>query len=286
MNGENGEQNKADAKTDWYWQRKQYFLSRREWNIGYPISVGVLLLTAMTAAAVVFQAIYTRQALDQARVEFKAAQRPYVSLGGRDGKIGNLMTETVEGKPVIALYFYNGGQSTALNFRVHIGATIPGTVTPGLSRAKFPHIHRYGISSGGVIGEIISNGETNFGLAAQAEHVEYILDPALLWTPEQLHDANGEFAIGGDVEYCDEFGTYHCQGWGAEYKPLLSMFVPNGPIDLPCVRESGGDAAQMQSWRRVQDPSITIKEIEPCHQPDELEYLHERDNPTTAPTPK
>jgi hypothetical protein len=225
-----------------------------------------LFFTAVAAAILYMQWTTLNQTLNETRSDFKAAQRASVSLGGRDGLIGGLMNQTVKGKPVIALNFYNGGQSTARHFRVHV------TTMHGLNKSNFSHIHRYRVSDG----EIISTGLTSYGLAAQSEHIEYVVDPDLLWTWSELNNLAGEFAVGGDIEYCDEFGTYHCQGWGAEYNPLLGTFTPNSVLDLPCFREEG-QASGMESWRRANDPNTTVKEIEPCEQPDEPEYYHKVD---------
>jgi hypothetical protein len=188
-----------------------------------------------------------------------------------------LWAEAVESKPTMALHFYNGGQSTARHFTVYVVAEIPNAGMPIIR-----HRHRYRISDG----TILTEGETNFGLAAQSEYVEYLTDPSLLWTYAQLRDfnSNNELAIGGDMEYCDEFGAYHCQGWGAEYKPMLREFVAGGPIAMPCVREDG-DAASIQRTFRNAEPNVTVKEIEPCEQPGEPEYLRETYRESSPPSP-
>jgi hypothetical protein len=231
------------------------------------LEIGALIVAAFYALITLKLWLTAKSTAEQTNEAFHTAQRPYVALGGRDGKIGELLNLTVKGKPIITLHFYNGGQSTARHFKVYIGATIPGA-----NKSNFRHRHRYRASDR----EIITEGETNVGLAAQSEHMEYVLDPNLLWTWSELNDINGEFAIGGDLEYCDEFGTYHCQGWAAEYKPLLGAFIPGGPIDLPCVVEQG-DAAQLERTLRNARPDVAVKEIEPCEQPNEPEYYHRID---------
>ena len=81
------------------------------------------------------------------------------------------------------------------------------------------------------------------------------------------------FSVFGQFEYCDIFGTYHCQGFSTNYLPNIKQFVPSPA--LPCVFEPIGPTER---------PGKGYKEIEPCEQPNEPEYI-EAVAPVLAPTP-
>jgi hypothetical protein len=109
-------------------------------------------------------------------------------------------------------------------------------------------------------------------LAADAEHLEYIISP---WSQRELADmAEGKrFSVFGQFEYCDIFGTYHCQGFSTNYLPNIKQFVPS--TAQPCVFELTGPKER---------PGKGYKEIEPCEQRNEPEYI-KAGPPLVAPTP-
>jgi hypothetical protein len=53
-------------------------LSRHQWNWNFPVNVGVLILTMFAAAGVWAQYAKLDQTLQETRIEFQAAQRPYI----------------------------------------------------------------------------------------------------------------------------------------------------------------------------------------------------------------
>jgi hypothetical protein len=81
------------------------------------------------------------------------------------------------------------------------------------------------------------------------------------------------FSVFGQFEYCDIFGAYHCQGFSTNYLPNIKQFVPS--TAQQCVFEPTGPK---------EIPGKGYKEIEPCEQPNEPEYI-KAGPPLVAPTP-
>ena len=150
---------------------------------------------------------------------------------------------------IVVLHFYNAGHSTARHLAIH---AVTDNQSPMSSRHRFK----------GPRGDIVSTGTSiERDLAAGAEHLEYIISP---WSQRELANmAEGErFAVFGQFEYCDIFGTYHCQGFSTKYLPNIKQFVPSPA--LPCAFEPTGLTERLGKG---------YKEIEPCEQPDESEYI-------------
>ena len=259
MDGKKGGEN--DPKEEENYERANYLLARRQWNISYPINAGLLIFGALAAAGVLLQSIYVAQTLSETRTEFKASQRAYVNLGSKTGAVAEFDSTTIDGKPVIVLHFTNGGQSTARHLSIQ-AFTAKQTFS-------FRHRHRFL----GSYGDIMTQGGINESdLAAQAERIEYIWDAKQLWSKDELNKINPNrplLAIVGEIAYCDIFGIYHCQPFAVEYMPAISKFTswmafPNchiepGQPQPPYVNSEG--------WL------MEYKEIDRCEQPNEPEYV-------------
>jgi len=191
----------------------------------------------------------------------QTTERAYVTFGSKSGELGEFIDNPMPGeKRIIVLHFYNSGHSTARHLAIHAVTDNPG---PMSSRHRFK----------GPQGEIVSTGASSErDLAAGAEHLEYIISP---WPQRELADmAEGKrFSVFGQFEYCDIFGTYHCQGFSTNYLPNIKQFVPNPA--LPCVFEPIGPKER---------PGKDYKEIEACEQPNEPESI-EAVTPVLAPNP-
>ena len=189
----------------------------------------------------------------------QTTERAYVALGSKSGELGEFIDSPILGdKRIIVLHFYNSGHSTARHLAIHAVTDNPGSMS---SRHRFK----------GPQGEIVSTGASiERDLAAGAEHLEYITSP---WSQRELaYMAEGkQFSVFGQFEYCDIFGTYHCQGFSTNYLPNIKQFVPSPA--LPCVFEPGSKR-----------PDKSYKEIEPCEQPNEPESI-EAGTPVLATTP-
>jgi len=125
----------------------------------------------------------------------------------------------------------------------------------------------------------MSEGFQELDLGAGGEAKIYLTDPKMLKSKTDLDDPNGLFNIMGEYEYCDIFGRYYCESFGAQYKPApIDDFI--GGMRLPCVIEPSVNARYYEQRG--------YKEIQPCEQPDELGYIRLPANlrPTVAASPR
>ena len=105
----------------------------------------------------------------------------------------------------------------------------------------------------------------------------YVTDPTFLKTKKELADASIDFFLFGNFAYCDIFGGYHCQGFMARYRPApVGGFIPE--TFLKCV-PSEPSRANLRWYA-----NNGYKEIEPCEQPNEPEYI-KAEPPLIASTP-
>jgi hypothetical protein len=181
-------------------------------------------------------------------LEFQATEQAYVTFGSKTGELGEFLENPIPGqRRIIALHFYNSGRSIARHFAVHV---ITDSSEPISMRRRFK----------GAQGDIASAGvSTERDLAASAEHSEYIISP---WSQRELTENMTEnFAIRGQLEYCDAFGTYHCQGFSTNYMPNIRRFVP-----------SSAESCAAEPVNSTDRPGKDYMEIAPCEQPDELEH--------------
>jgi hypothetical protein len=190
----------------------------------------------------------------------QTTERAYVTFGSKSGELGEFIDNPMPGeKRIIVLHFYNSGHSTARHLAIQAVTDNPGPIS---SRHRFK----------GPQGDIVSTGASiERDLAAGAEHLEYVDSP---WSQRELANmAEGErFSVFGQFEYCDIFGTYHCQGFSTNYLSNIKQFVPSPT--LPCALEPIGPKER---------PGKGYKEIEPCEQPNEPESI-EAGTPVLAPT--
>jgi hypothetical protein len=191
----------------------------------------------------------------------QTTDRAYVTFGSKSGELGEFIDNPTPGeKRIIVLHFYNSGHSTARHLAIHAVTDNRGPVS---SRHRFK----------GPRGDIESTGTSiEQDLAAGAEHREYIISP---WSQRELAEMaeRERFSVFGQFEYCDIFGSYHCQGFNTNYLPNIKQFVPSPA--LPCVFKPIGPKER---------PGKDYKEIEPCEQPNEPEYI-KAGPPLIVPTP-
>jgi hypothetical protein len=187
-------------------------------------------------------------ALQTTVTALQTTERAYVTFGSKSGELGEFVDNPMRGeKRIMVLHFYNSGHSTARHLAIH---AVTDNLSPMSSRHRFK----------GPSGDIVSTGVSiERDLAAGAEHLEYIVSP---WSQKELADMaeRDRFSVFGQFEYCDIFGTYHCQEFSTNYLPNVKQFVPSPA--LPCVFEPTAP----------EGPDKSYKEIEPCEQPNEPEY--------------
>jgi hypothetical protein len=179
----------------------------------------------------------------------QTTERAYVTFGSKSGELGEFVDNPMPGeKRIIVLHFYNSGHSTASHLAIH---AVTDNLSPMSSRHRFK----------GPGGDIVSTENSpEQDLAAGAEHLEYITSP---WSQRELVNMTEgkSFSVFGQFEYCDIFGSYHCQGFSTNYMPNMKRFV-SSPAQT-CVVEPIGP----------EGPDKSYKEIEPCEQPNEPEYI-------------
>jgi len=160
-------------------------------------------------------------------------ERPYVSIGTKDGTLIDLPTANTP----LRIYFVNSGHSPAMNFKLNwfpgIGTASPSQYvykSPGIIGSSYTHIERW--KNGAGYAGVDCNGPN---IAAGGTRTEFIAG-----MPPYLDKADkgtiNSFDILGSFEYCDEFGAYHCTGFTAHYEPSIHLFVSGidaGPVGCP-----------------------------------------------------
>jgi hypothetical protein len=214
-------------------------------------STGVLQSTERAYAAALRDTERTYaaalQASDKTHVAvIQATERAYVTLGSKTGEPGEFFGNARSGENrIIALHFYNSGHSTARHLAVHLIRDDTGLIS---------RRHRFK----GPQGDIVSIGISTEDLAPGAEHLEYVTSP---WSQKESADNMTEnFTISGQFEYCDVFGTYHCQEFSTNYMPNLRQFASNSV-----------QSCAVEAVTSTDTPGKGYVEIAPCEQPDELD---------------
>jgi len=209
----------------------------------------------LTFLAVVAYTEFTREGNDLTRQSIEASERPYVSLGNRDGKIAEFMP----GDAVIKMYFFNSGQGPALDF---IAFTMPEK--GHLRSSAIPHLERYReetIQPDGTTVDSLSEQTAGAGdIPGQAVHVEYI----------QRAKPVASIWVHGIVMYCDLFGTYHCDPFGAYYSQGIDDFVAAASKDANkwfC----GGPMSDPAPDTITKGTRLHKTPLSRCRQPDETE---------------
>ena len=221
-------------------------MAYRQWHSMLATSANFTKALQTTERAYV-TALQTTERANATALE--TTERAYVTFGSKNGELAEFIDNPMPGeRRIIVLHFYNSGGSIARHLAIH-AVTDNGVPMPSRHRFKGPR------------GDIVSTGVSiEQDLAADAEHLEHIISP---WSQKELADmAQGErFSVFGQFEYCDIFGTYHCQGFSTNYLPNIKQFVPS--TAQPCILEPTGPK---------EIPGKGYKEIEPCEQPNEPEY--------------
>ena len=233
-----------------------------------------VFLEALTVVGVLaYGAIAHRQwhamlaANDNSAEALQTTERAYVTFGSGDGLFADFGSVTTDNKPIIILHFLNSGRSVARHFAVNVETNIDR------SGSELSYRHRFKRP-----GDIRTDSPANESdIAGGAEQLVYVTDPTFLKTKKELADASIDFFLFGNFAYCDIFGGYHCQGFMARYRPApVGGFIPE--TFLKCV-PSEPSRANLRWYA-----NNGYKEIEPCEQPNEPEYI-KAEPPLIASTP-
>jgi hypothetical protein len=209
------------------------------------------------------QIVANKLAHDNAATQLRA----YVVFGNPDGVLADFGNEVSPNKRMIKLHFYNAGETTARHFSVIVTTNI-NQQPHSWQYSDSWHRFRYRNPAGDIKSSFRSD---ELDLAAKSGMVSYYTDDKSLLDDAALKKGR-EFFVSGEMEYCDSFGAYHCQAFGAVYMRSIDAFVPS--LSPSCITH----------------PAVIPKgytEIQPCEQPDEIEY-RVSNYPTTTPslTPK
>jgi hypothetical protein len=203
--------------------------------------IGILVVAAYTTIA----GLQWKQSADN----FVASQRPYVSMGKRDGAIGEFIDSSApKGDAGIMLYFHNGGNLPASRFNVQLSAVSGNTVEEHMGRLKGKRT--------GVIAYL--NGLKT--IARDSDDKEFFPN----WVPQSdvtaVKAGTKPLSLTGMFEYCDEFGEYVCRHFMLRYDPK-----PIDGFNLIGTTECGSYKYPSQYPKIPEDMEYML----PCEQPDE-----------------
>jgi hypothetical protein len=246
-------------------------LQRRNFRLGVITVVLVFVYTTVAA----FQWCAMLNANNNATKALQTAERPYVALGDRDGRVGDFV-KTDSGIPIaLKLYFFNSGHEPATNVTINLFA-----FGPGLSQFRPQHIERWKMVGPSI--PVRNPGGGSFGNQAITIPGEsaYTLYRGGKWMPDsatfQLLDseiAKREFEPEGTIEYCDRFGEYHCMAFGDRYLGVpFHIFIVDIADQYLCPRGEMSQMSDRPDPEIIRQPSGEIDRqvaIARCPQPDE-----------------
>jgi hypothetical protein len=206
-------------------------------------------------------AMIDSNSLAQRRMETEL--RPYVAVGGPSGEIAAFTTVS-QGKQHVNVTFFNAGKTPATHLSVLLWSNIKNQSPPWITRTRFRDRN-----SGAII---VNGGAEDVTLAAGASYAKPLSSdwepsPSLLAEIE-AGNSKKQFVVMGQLEYCDVFGKYRCDGFSLKYEPLPEpRFVERVPMECaPGIPQApkggiigGIIVGKTPDWERVPR----------CNQPDE-----------------
>jgi hypothetical protein len=253
---------------------------RDRWRLGVEIvalfvgAIGLYALiqtlseTRKATDAATTAAIATKLAADAAVAQSKVStdalysQRPYVSLGRADGTIVEYIPpQPGEREGMMLLYVQNTGPAPALSFLINVYSDLFSG--PRIYR----HIVRYRQvdEQGKVAGYPIF---PNAMIGSDSTHV-VVVDPESVpyddeWELIKSDKGRARFALRGNLEYCDQWGKYHCAEFEIHYQPSpVRRFVANSHECLPEF------PSLLKESDIIHGENVRIKLLPRCEQPDE-----------------
>jgi len=229
--------------------------------------IGAIAAIALAAIAI-WQATLMRWALDETREDMRLEQRPYVSIGTKEGKMAGFLEAFP--KASIELFFRNGGRLPALNFNVAISN--PEDTQPLQHMGKL--VNRAAKKLLLIAGGNIVSGDSEY----RAIFDDWIPQSDVELAKQRLK----KVTVHGLFEYCDEFGGYDCREFIGIYKPQIrELYLVIGDA---CEYVYPRRPAGTESFD-FRPPCDTAEE-----QKEQRDYIQERiaaARPTpTPPTPK
>jgi hypothetical protein len=208
----------------------------------------------------------TRRQANIAEQTLRATQRPYVSLGKADGIIVEYAPPPEgERKGALLVFFQNNGVTPALSFLANVYSWWP------LAQSEIPdrHIMRWrGVDKQGRgAGRPIYPNVTIGANSIQAVVIDQKWIPSHEeWELMKAGKLEHALTLGGNLEYCDQWGKLHCEMFNIRYEPPpVDRFVasthecpPGFPPPVDKAKLGVGD-------------DIEIIVSPPCEQPGERE---------------
>jgi len=201
MESENGaDRNATRAYT--YQANRDRRLSKH-WAAGFVVNVAITIFTMIAALGVWAQYGTLDQTLQETRADFRASERPYVSMGRKDGSVGNFIVPSSPQKGGIAFYFHNSGHLPALRFNVQ---PFDGTHSE-LHMARIQDVKTGKI-------RLLSGEKDILGDSDSVAIYDKSVPPEML---KLIKSGQHPFSVKGMFEYCDDFGLYVCSYFETQY---------------------------------------------------------------------
>lgn len=218
----------------------------RKTNFILEIFGAILIFGYATIAALQWSAM--NQANIQNADNFVASQRPYVSIGKRDGTIGAFVDPLdAKGKAAVVLYFHNGGNLPASGFNVRL-FVVP---TP------YRDYHMARLRNRTMDLTVYLGGLKD--IARDSDNTE--LFPNLYSQADVMSARAGSktIALNGFFEYCDAFGEYVCRDF------TIGFDAPTNGFDLLSIKSCGGYEYPLVNPQLPAD----LEYVSPCPNPNE-----------------
>ncbi len=256
---------KAEEK---YWRRQIF------WQAATAIAAILAFGAAAIYAGFAHQSVIQQaKANHLAAQNFELSQRPYLSLGRKDGTVAEFTVpnDLTVNQPIgLKLYFQNGGLSPAL--AVNIGLLFPPQIlvsagaNPTLKQPFQPQHRGFNF----VLRSRDKNGGMNYsaGGISIAPQSEYVYSLPHQFSQEEWQDVlKGEGApiINGVFAYCDEFGHFSCRFFSLDYE---------GPPENVFFESPETNCANMYGYPPAKSGQIYLL---PCEQPNEREEREKKE---------
>lgn len=229
-----GNSNRDNPATPQQNSQQPWYASLFSWIKSDPSAFITATATAVIAAfTIVLVCVSSRQwramiaGNDNATSALHTTERPSVSLGDTEGKLAEFQ-KLPDGRWTVLMYFQNSGRSPAFNFLANFHTSLK---RDGLDRHLFRFRKNVGYMEEGDRGSanIPANSLYKKYLSPESELSEeehqLVTDPA----------KSNLLFIFGTMEYCDQFGTFHCDGFQMLYNPALKNFITTSVGRGECV---------------------------------------------------
>jgi len=202
-----------NLRARWNWLLNEWNHLGGSQKISLTFEGVILVATTCYAVIALLQWGAMKRANSQTAENFIASQRPYVSVGKRDGTIGGFVDPTdAKGKVAVVLYFHNGGNLPASRFNVQLFAAA------GPSRV----MHMARLKNKAMDMTVYVAGLKD--IARDSDNTEFF--PNWISQADVMSARAGEkpISLDGLYEYCDAFGEYVCHEFTVNFDAASNGF--------------------------------------------------------------